>query len=259
MQVFRVFWDALKNLWEELFLLVLMNIVTIVFAIPVLTFPPALAGLWTAANRAANGKSIHWSDYFEGFRRYLWKAWGLALLNILVALVVFVNFRFYALDVVPFDISPTLSMWIRASFVGCAILWLMVQMYTMALLLEQHDKRLRVALRNAAVLLIAHPGFSIALALLLLAVAALSTAIPVLWVLLTLALFGVVCNKAVIHLLEPYRERARAEEEADTADVEPDRLRSAASADETAEESEGRSDGEELEEAVCGDGGRSGR
>jgi uncharacterized membrane protein YesL len=212
MQVFRVFWDALKNFWEELFLLVLMNIVTILLAIPVLTFPPALAGLWTAANRVANGKSIHWSDYFEGFRHYFWKAWGLALLNILVALVVLVNVRFYALDVVPFDISPSLSMWIRAFFVGAAILWLIVQIYPMALLLEQYDKRLRVALRNAAVLFIAHPGFSILLALLLLIVAGLSTVIPVLWILVTLALFGVVCNRAAVHLLEPYRERARAEE-----------------------------------------------
>ena len=42
----RVFWGALKDFWDELFLLMLMNIVTVLLLIPVLTFPPALAGLW---------------------------------------------------------------------------------------------------------------------------------------------------------------------------------------------------------------------
>jgi membrane protein implicated in regulation of membrane protease activity len=70
-----------------------------------------------------------------------------------------------------------------------------------------------VALRNAAVLLITNLGFTIVLLLLLLIVAAISTAIPLLWFMVTVALFAVVCNRAVLHLLEPYRERARAEAE----------------------------------------------
>jgi hypothetical protein len=191
--VFRVFWEALKEFWDELFLLMLMNVVTVLLVIPVITFPPALAGLWSAANLVAKGRSIHWSDYFEGFRRYFWKAWGLALLNILVAVILFTNIRFYTPANVPFDISPSVSLWIQALFVGVTLLWVIVQMYPLALLFEQQDQRLRVALRNAAVLLIANPGFTI--------------------VLLLLALFAVVCNRAVLHLLEPYRERARAEAE----------------------------------------------
>lgn len=219
--VLRVVWEALKDLWDELFRLMLMNVVTVLLVIPVVTFPPALAGLWSAANRVAKGRAVDWSDYFGGFRRYFWKAWGLALLNILVAIIVFTNVRFYTPDTVPFDISSNLSVWIRAVFVGTAFLWLLVQLYLMALLLEQEDQRLRVALRNAAVLVIAHPGFTMVLAVLLLIVAALSTAFPALWFLVTLALFAVVSNKAVLHLLEPYREQARAAEggEKEASDV----------------------------------------
>jgi uncharacterized membrane protein YesL len=212
--VFRVFWEAVKGLWDELFILVLMNIVTLLLALPVVTFPPALAGLWNAANLVAKGKSIHWSDYFEGFRNHFWKAWKLALLNVLVAIVVFTNVRFYTPGIAPFKINPTLSLWIQALFVGIASLWLFIQLYPMALLLEQEDQRVRLALRNAAVLFMINPGFTIVLALLLLLVAAVSTGFPVLWFVITLALFAVVCNKAVLHLLETYRERVRTEAEA---------------------------------------------
>jgi hypothetical protein len=40
----------------------------------------------------------------------------------------------------------------------------------------------------------------------------ISTLLPMLWFLVTLALFAVVCNKAVLHLLKPYRERTQAED-----------------------------------------------
>jgi uncharacterized membrane protein YesL len=218
--VFRVFWGALKDFWDELFTLILMNIVTVLLAIPVVTFPPALAGLWNAANLAAKGRSVHWSDYFEGFRLYFLKAWGLALLTILVVVVVVTNVRFYTPGLSPFNINSTLSIWVRALFIVLGSLWVVMQMYPMALLLEQEDQRLRVALRNAAVLFVANPGFTVLLVLLLAVVAAISTVIPALWLLITLAFMAVVCNKAVQHLLEPYRERLRAAEAEGQAEVE---------------------------------------
>jgi len=90
-------------------------------------------------------------------------------------------------------------------------LWLLYQMYPMAMLLEQEDQRLRVALRNAAVLFLANPIFSIVLVLLI--VALVSTLFPVLCFLFTLAFFAVVCNQAVKYLLKPYREQLQAAEE----------------------------------------------
>jgi hypothetical protein len=212
--VFRVFWGAIKDFWEELLLLALMNILTVLLLFPVVTFPPAVAGLWNAANLAAKGKSIHWSDYFEGFRRYFLKAWALALLNVLVILMVITNVRFYTPDVAPFNISSNASAWIRGIFISLGFLWVAAQMYPLAMLLEQEDQRLRVALRNTAVLFFTNPGFTIVLFILLAVIAVISTLLTIPWILITLAFFGVACNKAVLHLLEPHRERLREEEEA---------------------------------------------
>jgi hypothetical protein len=200
--VFRVVWAAIKDFGDELFLLVLMNVVTVLLIIPVVTFPPAWAGLWNAANLVAQGRTIHWSDYFAGFRRYFWEAWLLALLNILVVVIATTNTWFYGPDVAPFEISPTLNAWIGGVFVAMGVLWTALQMYLWAVLLEQEDQRLRLALRNAAILFIANPGFTIVLLVLLVAVAVVSWLVVLPWLLFTLALFAVVCNKAVIHLLE---------------------------------------------------------
>jgi hypothetical protein len=242
--VFRVFWEAIKAFWEELLLLALMNIVTVLLLFPVITFPPALAGLWHAANLAAKEKSIHWSDYFEGFRRYFLKAWALALLNILVILMVITNVRFYTPGVAPFDISLDVSRWIRGLFIAAGFLWVAAQMYPMAMLLEQEDQRLRVALRNTAVLFFTNPGFTIVLLILLVVIAVISTLLTIPWILITLAFFGVICNKAVLHLLEPHRERLREEEEVRLQTEEEGTQES----DEDRDEDEEAKEGEEVDE-----------
>jgi uncharacterized membrane protein YesL len=211
--VFGVFWQAAKDFWEELFMLALMNLVTVLLLVPVVTFPPAIAGLWNAANLAAQGRSISWSDYFEAFKKYFWKAWGLALMNLVIIGTLVINLRFYAPGVAPFEINENLSFLIRAFWLSLTIVWVVLQMYPLALLLEQSDQRLRVALRNGFVLLFAHPGFSLVLLILILIVSAVSTLIPALWALVSLAFLGVVCNKAVRHLLVPYREQAEKEQQ----------------------------------------------
>ena len=215
MAVLRVFWGGLKDVWEELFMLALMNLVTALLLVPVVTFPPALAGLWSVSSLAAQGKTIAWSDYFGAFKRYFGKAWALAGINLGVIATLVFNIYFYGPDVVPFNLGETASLMIRAFWTSILVLWVFVQMYPFALLMEQEDQRLRVALRNALVLLAAHPGFSLLLGILLVVLIVVSVLIPALLALVSLAIVAVVCNKAVRHLLVPYRERL--EEEAAAA------------------------------------------
>lgn len=206
------FWEALKDFWDELFLLTLMSAITVLLALPVVTLPPAMAGLWNAANRVANGKAISWRDYWEGFRRYFWKAWGLALLNVLALTILLTNIWFYGQENIPFALNETVKVWIQACFAVAGVLWLLYQMYPLAMLLEQENQQLRLALRNAAAILLINPIFTITFGLLLLIVAGVSTFLPMLWLCTTPALFAVACNKAVLRSLEPYRERMKEKE-----------------------------------------------
>lgn len=184
-EVLRVTWQSIKALWGGLLILMLMNLVTIapavlivfflyemaeslmadhlmlagIFAvlavIPLIPLPPAMAGLWNVANRVADELAIHWSDYFEGFRRYFWKSLRLALVNILVLAILLSNFWFYVPNNNPFNLNSSISLVIQMLFLLLTVLWLAYQMYPTALLLEQEDQRLRIALRNAGVLFLA--------------------------------------------------------------------------------------------------------
>jgi hypothetical protein len=204
---FLVFRNALKDCWDELLLLVLMNLVTVLLAVPIVTSVPALGALWYIGHRIAKGRTISLRDYFVGFRRYFWKAWGLALIALAGFAVLLTNLWFYRASDAAIQISSILSLLLGGLFIALTILWLVFQMYPLALLLQQEDQRLRVALRNAAVLLIANPGFSIVLALLLLVVGlVIGFLLLPLWFLILLAFFAVVCNGAVEHLLRSYRE-----------------------------------------------------
>jgi uncharacterized membrane protein YesL len=219
MIVLRVFWSAVKDVWEELFILALMNLVTVLLLVPVVTFPPALAGLWSVSNIAAQGKSIAWSDYFGAFKRYFGKAWALAGINIGVIATLGLNIWFYQAGRPPLNLGDTVSLMIRAFWTSLLVIWVFLQMYPMALLIEQEDQRIRLALRNSLILLAGHPGFSLLFGVLLLVLIAASTVIPALLALISLAIVAVACNKAVRHLLVPYRDQLREEEEAALAEA----------------------------------------
>lgn len=223
--IFRVIWAGLEYFWDELFLLALMNIVTMLLAIPVITFPPALAALWHVANRVADGTAIHWSDYGDGLRRYFLKSWGLALINILVAAIILTNIWFYSPTANPLGIGEQITPWLQGFFVVAGIFWLTYQMYPLAMLLEQENQKLWLAFRNSLILYVANPGLTLVLAAFILVVAALSTYLAAPWILITWSLIAVVINKAVKHMLEPYRERIKLEAEKESEEAEEaDRL-----------------------------------
>ena len=122
------------------------------------------------------------------------RAWGLALLNVLLAVTLFTNIRFYTSDDDPFGIGSPLSGWLQAFWVTLAFVWLILQMYPLALLLDQEGKQSReVAWRNAAALFMSNPGQTLALTLFVLAVAVVSMLFPAAWFLVTLALLVIVC------------------------------------------------------------------
>ncbi len=134
------------------------------------------------------------------------RAWIVALLNVLLALTLFTNIRFYTLPP-PLDINPILVPWMRAFWVILAFLWLVLQMYPLALLLEQEGKRAReAAWRNAVRLFASNPGLTLALVLAVFVLAILSMLFPSLWFAVMAVLLVVACTNGMLYLLRLHRQ-----------------------------------------------------
>lgn len=134
--------------------------------------------------------------------RWQKRAWGLALLNVLLALTLFTNVRFYTSDA-PLDVtSAFLVPWLRGFWVALAFVWLLLQMYPLALLLDQEEKQPReAAWRNTVKVFASNPGLTLALTALVLVVAVVSMLFPSLWFVITAVLLIVVCVGGVGSML----------------------------------------------------------
>ena len=205
----RTFGEALRDIYGEIVLLVPMSLVTVLLLVPVVTAPPAVAGLWAVGNRVARGELTGWQDYWAAFRAQFKRAWGLAGLNLAALTVVGANLWFYTPAITPLQISEELAAGIRGVWLAMGLLWLLLSQYLLPVLLEQEDMRLRTTLRNATALMIRRPGFSFVLLLLIILVGVLSALLVVPWLLITPAFLAVLTNNAVLRLLAVDREKTR--------------------------------------------------
>src|SRR5881394_2081323 len=107
MNIFSTLWKSLKDLFEDLFILALVNILWILINAPiavatffalsnfsilyivlllsVLTLGPTNAGLYAVAERVTDGRTSSWRDFFAGMRAYAvlsWKLYGLWMLGL---------------------------------------------------------------------------------------------------------------------------------------------------------------------------------
>lgn len=137
--------------------------------------------------------------------RWQKKAWVLSLLNLLVAVSLFSNIYLYLPENSPFNLSPAVAGWLRAFWIGLAFVWLILQLYPLALLLEQEDRQWQgVVWRNASAYLVARPGTVVLITLAVLLVAVVESVFPAVWFVVAVALLVVVIAlglQSVINLL----------------------------------------------------------
>jgi uncharacterized membrane protein YesL len=199
---FRIAWWSLRDTYAELFVLVGANLLALALSIPIVTGPPALAGLHNLGFHVANGKRVEFSLFWEGFKDYFGDSWKLAALNALIFGVLGVDVWFYLVKVQgAWRVVGLIGLWML-------LIWTVAQLYTFPLLVRQEERKLSLLLKNAVLLTLAYPGFSLTTALLLGLLLALSLAFPVAFVLVGLSFAAVMGAHALrqgIEKAESYR------------------------------------------------------
>lgn len=231
MGAFRVFWQSGKDLFDELFGLMFVNVLWMLVSAPllligftlflngsplmagvaallaVLPMAPASAGLTLIAQRVSEGRTFEWRLFFDGFRapRVLaWQIYGLWMLGLLLILV---NLGFYG------GVASPLGAFVTVLFLYILLIWFALLIYLGPLALLQTDRRLRTIWRNAAVLALGRPVFTLITAVLMALIATLSIFVPLLVLLLTVSFFAVWGFRATTTVIAEAEERRRALDE----------------------------------------------
>jgi uncharacterized membrane protein YesL len=244
MNIFRTLWKALKDLFEDMFILALVNILWIlmnalpavaaffalrlgnpsilyiVMLLSVLTLGPSNAGLYAIAERVTDGRTSTARDFFAGVRANLvlsWKVYGLWMLGLVVILV---NLQFYSQN------ESIIASFLRILFLYFIVVWLGFLMYIGPLMQIQTDKRIRTIARNAALMTFGRPVFTLVTLVLMLAITIGSIFLTILFLLATGSFLAIWSFRVVLTLIEEAEaRRTAAAEKAAKVNTTPDKGR----------------------------------
>ena len=195
MKAFTVMGRVLKAIYEELFICVYTSVMWWLGQLLVITAAPAMMGINKVFNEAANYRRVDNSYFWEGGKTEIGKGWILYLLFLGVPLGIGFNFWFYL----------RADGWWRAF----AIFWLwafvtvlMIGQYVFPLMWQQDQPNLKLALRNAALLVARHPLYSFLMLIFEILLLALSVALTLPLLILTPAMLSLCGNFALTGLLQ---------------------------------------------------------
>jgi uncharacterized membrane protein YesL len=179
-----VFRAALILTFQRIGLLLVTNILWWLLSLPLVTLPPATAGLFYVVRRLTDineSEQTTWRHFFEGFKYYWLRSWQLMAINLAIVAVIMISFLFY------FNREQTALRLIAVPVFYIMLLWLGMQLYLFPLLITQEVKQLRLMFRNALVLVAGNVIFTVVLGLLLLSVVLVAAALagPVLFILIS--------------------------------------------------------------------------
>jgi uncharacterized membrane protein YesL len=196
----RVVGRSFRDWWDEMFLMVGINLLWALLAIPVVTFFPALMGVYNLTYEKAQGRRVERELFWQGFRRYFGKSWALGAINTVATLLLIVNIWFYLQ-------FPNWMFYFTIIWVYVLVVWLVMQVYVYPLAIEQEDKSLKTIYLNAFRLALVRPLFTIVVGLILLVLEAVSIAIPPLLLLVFVPLAALIGNHALQEMIAYVQQR----------------------------------------------------
>ncbi len=176
--------------------LIYFNLLWFFCSIPLVTLPPATAAFYVVLRELGARRDVSWHNFFRAMGQHFLISWQWGIINVAAGVLFAVNFWFYAQLPAPFGLLLT------ALLTGLLLTWLMVQMYTYPVLLEQEQPRVWQALRNAYALCLHHPVFTLTHALIAGIFVFMSLVVPYFWMIFTVGLIFYFYNQAVMTLLK---------------------------------------------------------
>ncbi|HRJ45266.1 MAG: hypothetical protein KJZ86_14505 [Caldilineaceae bacterium] len=196
MKAFPAMWRTFKVLYDELFLWVWLSVLWWVGTVLVLPAGPVAAGLHAAANRSANYKRVDADFFWDGAKNNIGRSWLLVGANLLLLVAIVMNIVFYG------NSLTTWSRLITILWLWVIVLVMMGGQYLLPLFWQQDDPSLRLIFRNAFILALQHPLYTLLMLLFQLTLIGVSFATVLPIFLLMPASVAVAANVGLVKLLE---------------------------------------------------------
>jgi uncharacterized membrane protein YesL len=195
MKAFAIMGRSLKAAYDELFLCVYLSLLWWVGTLLILPAAPVTAGLHQVANRMANYKRVDSSFFWEAARTKIGKGWLLYLINLLLPAMIAFDIWFF------FNSEGWLQI-LGVFFLWLLIYSLMVIQFTFPLFWQQDEPDIKLVLRNAALLALRSPLYTLLVLLFQLVLLTISAALTLPLIILAPALLAITANFALAGLLQ---------------------------------------------------------
>ena len=164
--------------------------------VPLVTIPPAFAGLYYETSQLAHNESVTRQIFFKGFKKYFLARYKWFFFNVIVVGLLLIN--------VDLSIRFPQVLWLqnlRGVYWILLAFWMLLQIYTFPLLIQQEKPRLVRALRNSAILWFKHSIFSLLLSFAIIVWVVISLFLFPLWFVISASLIAYLANLGVVYLL----------------------------------------------------------
>ena len=192
---------GLNDVRQQGYIYIWANLAFVALSLPLVTLPAAYAALCKVAHqtqtepRSPEPLELFW----ETFKSLIWTAlpWGLAMAG--TGFMIASNMLAYA------DVSGVPIQALRMTWLLGLMFWISVLLFTWPIYYEMAEPTVWGATRNAAVLVVRNPLFTVAVIVVVLILSVVSTLAIVAWLLLSFGAVAAIGSAAVIDRLAAYR------------------------------------------------------
>jgi uncharacterized membrane protein YesL len=160
---FKVLSLAFRDIWQEFWTILIVNLLFLVANILIIPGPPATLALFYYGNKIAHDEPANERDFLQAIRRYWGPAWRWGLLNLLI--IGLLTSDYYLVATLTDNVNTAALF--QGLYVALLTGWLLLQLFTLPFLFEQKEPLVLQALRNAIVFLRRNLIFVVVLSLLL--------------------------------------------------------------------------------------------
>lgn len=191
----RFLWETVKHFNLRGYLYIWANLAFVAVSLPLLTMPVAWAGLVRLSQLAQLRPRVDLDDFWQACREQFWNGLGIGLVSALLLLINLSNLYSYQHE------TGILIWLLRGLWLGTLFIWFSLQIYIWPLYYEMEKPNLFIAFRNAFIMIICNPLFTIGIWLIIAVVAFLSSILPAAWLLLTVSFFACLSASATLNRL----------------------------------------------------------